>query len=50
MEGVASMAQSRKEPKGKKSKSKGPRQKRGNETQATVDEFEREGMGIAPKE
>jgi predicted RNA-binding protein with TRAM domain len=33
-----------------KSKPKRPGLKRGEATEATVDEFEREGMGIASKE
>lgn len=33
-----------------KSKPKKPGMKRGPATEATVDEFEREGMGVAPKE
>jgi len=33
-----------------KFKPKTPAPKRGEATEATVDEFQREGMGIAPKE
>jgi predicted RNA-binding protein with TRAM domain len=39
-----------KKTKGVKGKPKRPSLKRGEATEATVDEFEREGMGIAPKE
>jgi len=36
--------------KDRKAKPKRPETRRGEATEATVDEFEREGMGIAPKE
>jgi hypothetical protein len=36
--------------KAKKAKPNGLRSKLGPATEATVDEFEQEGMGIAPKE
>jgi predicted RNA-binding protein with TRAM domain len=36
--------------KGAKDKAKRPPVRRGEATEATVEEFEREGMGIAPKE
>ena len=39
-----------KKPKDRKDKAKRPSVRRGQATEATSEEFEREGMGIAPKE
>lgn len=39
-----------KKPKGNKDKAKRPPPKRSEATEATSEEFEREGMGIASKE
>ena len=39
-----------KKPRDSKAKTKRPPVRRGQATEATSEEFEREGMGIAPKE